>query len=177
MCLRALLRYSAASDLRLEIAGLGKDSSELFERLLVLLSKTVLLSAVNVDNGNDLRYINSTSSNTSMHDSKTHLVILDNRHNNLALARSITRNVSRKLLHIRHQLGLLSLGRRSANTAPEGNGLACYLALERTKQELLRVSRVEEVEPGPIDAGRWSWQRVVRVPEERGCVGEVAAVC
>ena len=80
----------------------------------------------------------------------------------------------RELLHIRHKLCLLSLRCSSTNAAPERDGLACYLAMERAEEELLRVRRVDEVEPAPVDAGRRAWQGVVRMPEKGGCVCKVA---
>lgn len=83
----------------------------------------------------------------------------------------------RELLHIRHQLRLLGLGRSAAHTAVKVDGLACYLAVEGAEEELLRLGRVEEVESAPVDAGRWAWQGVIRVPEERCSVGEVAKTC
>lgn len=81
-----------------------------------------------------------------------YLPILDDRHNNLALARTVTSNVPRELLHIRYKLRQLRLRSSSADAAPEGNGLACYLTVERAEQELLRVRRVEKVKAAPVDA-------------------------
>ena len=106
-----------------------------------------------------------------------YLSIFDDWHNDLALARAIASNMPRELLHIRHQLRLLGLGRSAAHTAVEVDGLACYLAVEGAEEELPRLARVEEIETAPVDAGRWAWQRVIRVPKERCGVGEVAKTC
>jgi hypothetical protein len=65
---------------------------------------------------------------------QAYLPTLDNRDDNLTLTRSITCNVTRKLLHILHKLRFLLFRRRAAYTAPESNSLACYLALERTEK-------------------------------------------
>jgi hypothetical protein len=83
----------------------------------------------------------------------------------------------RELLHVWHQLRLLGLGRSAAHTAVEVDGLACYLAVEGAEQQLPRLGGVEEIESAPVDAGRWAWQGVIRVPEERRSVGEVAKTC
>jgi hypothetical protein len=79
--------------------------------------------------------------------STTYLSILDDRHNNLAFTRPIARDMARELLHVRHKLRDLGLRRGAAYTSPECNGLACYLSVKRTKEKLLRVGWVEEVEP------------------------------
>lgn len=42
----------------------------------------------------------------------------------------------RKPIHIPNQLRLLLRRRRSTDTPPERDGLACYLALEGTQDEL-----------------------------------------
>lgn len=82
-----------------------------------------------------------------------YLSILDDWHNDLALARAIASNMPREFLHIRHQLRLLRLGRSSAHTAAEVDGLACYLAVEGAEQKLLWLGRIEEVKSAPVDAG------------------------
>lgn len=104
----------------------------------------------------------------------THLPLLHNRNNNLTLRRPITRNMSRKTFHIRHQLRPRLLRRGAANSPAKRNDLACYLALERAEKELRRVGRVGEIEACPIDVGGGRGQGVVGVPEEGGGVGEVA---
>ena len=107
---------------------------------------------------------------------KTYLPALDNRNNNLTPTPPITRNMSRERLHICYQLRLCFFRRSPTYTAPEIDGLACYLALERTEQELRRICWGSEVETCPVDGGGGRGQRVVGVPEEGCCVGEVA-VC
>lgn len=104
----------------------------------------------------------------------THLLIFDNGYHDLTLTRTVTCDVPWKLLNVGHKLRLLSLRCSTAYTASKRDGLACYLAVERAEKKLLRVGRAEEVEPAPIDAGGGGWQGVVRVPEEGGCVCEVA---
>jgi hypothetical protein len=84
-----------------------------------------------------------------------YLSILDDWHNDLALTRAIASNMPRELLHVRNQLRLLGLGRSSAHTAAKVDSLACYLTVEGTEQELLRLGRVEKIKSAPIDAGRW----------------------
>jgi hypothetical protein len=63
---------------------------------------------------------------------QTYLPILHNRHNNLALARPITRNVSRILLDVLNQLRSLRLSRRAAHAAAERDDLTRDLSLEWT---------------------------------------------
>jgi hypothetical protein len=157
-----------------EVAGLSKQSSELLKGLLILLIKPVFLSAIDVDDSHDLVDQSDRSTN-ALEARATHLAFLDDRHNNLALTGAIACNVPWELFDIRHELRLHSLCRSATNTAPKRDGLACYLAVEWTEQQLLRVRRVEEVESTPIDAGRRSGQRVVCVPEEGRCVREVAS--
>lgn len=84
--------------------------------------------------------------------STAYLLVLNDWHNNFTFACTITGNVPRKLLHVRHKLRLLRFGRSSADATPEGNGLACYLAMEWSEQELLWVRGVEKVESTPVDA-------------------------
>ena len=48
----------------------------------------------------------------------THFIPLYDRHNDLALARAITRNMARELLNIRHKLGRLGLRCGAADTTP-----------------------------------------------------------
>ena len=65
--------------------------------------------------------------------SQTYLPIPQNRHHNLTPTPLITRNMTRKLMHIIYP-HCTFLGRRSAAYAPvEGYGLACYAALEGTE--------------------------------------------
>lgn len=73
-----------------------------------------------------------------------------------------------------HKLRLLRQRCSPADAAPERNGLACYLAVEGTEQQLFWIRRVQEVEPAPVDAGRWRRQGVVRVPKEGSSVRQVA---
>lgn len=65
--------------------------------------------------------------------SETYLPIPQNRHHNLTPAPLITRNMTRKLMHIMYPYCTF-LSRRGAAYAPvEGYGLACYTALEGTE--------------------------------------------
>lgn len=157
-----------------EVAGLGKQSSEFLKSLLILLIKPVLLGAINVDDSHNL-VTQSDHPPSSRITRATHLPVLDNRHDNLALTCAITRDVPWKLLHIRHELRLHGLRCGATNTAPKRDRLACYLPVERAEQQLLRVRWVEKVEATPVDARRRGGQRVVRVPEQGRRVCEVAS--
>ena len=82
--------------------------------------------------------------------------------------------MARELLHILNPLRNTRLRRCSTNTAPEIDGLTCYLALEGAQEELVGVARTEEIKTGPVDRRKGGWEGVIAVPEEGGRVGEVA---
>jgi len=115
----------------------------------------------------------------------THDTMLDDGHNNLTPAVAITRNVPRPSLDVCHAHGPCLCCRRAADAAPECNGLAGDLALERPENEAAMVvcsagrcsgegvGRID-VEAGPVDAGGRCGQGVKGVPEERSRVRGIA---
>lgn len=179
-----LFYFIAASNLRSggiqrqEITRLRQQLRQLLQRLLVLLRKPIQLRAINIDDSNDLPTHQSpphtSRSAKPIKKKKTYLSILHNRHHNLTPTRPITRNVSRKLLHIIHQLRALRLRRLPADSPPKRNRLTRDLSLERPQQQLPRLRRIRKVEPRPVHRSRGPGKRVICVPEEGRRVGEVA---
>jgi len=150
---RAHSRYFRRPSTHSEVAGLGKQSSKFLKSLLVLLIKPVLLGAINVNDSHNL--INQSDGPLSVFGvfvaRATHLPVINDWHDNLALTRAVTRDMPWELLHIRHELRLHGLRSGTTNTTPKRNRLARYLAVERAEQQLLRVRRIEKVKAAPVD--------------------------
>lgn len=70
----------------------------------------------------------------------------DDGHDDLAAARPVARDVARERVDVGHELRLRRRRRRAAHPAPEGDGLACHLALEGTEDELGAGGRGRGVE-------------------------------
>lgn len=104
----------------------------------------------------------------------THLASLHNRNNNLTHRISITSDMTRKLLNIRHQLRPALLGRSSTDTPTKRNRLASNLALERPKNKLRPLRRIQDIKASPIHRIRRRRQRMKRMPEKRSRIREIA---
>lgn len=72
-------------------------------------------------------------------------------HDNLALARTVARDVPRERVHVGHQLGLLRRGGGAAHAAAKGDRLASHLPLERTQDQ----GRVVGTGRGVEDVEAW----------------------
>ena len=118
-----------------KITRFSKHTRQLLQRPLILSIKPTQLGTVNIDNRN--------------RPSPLH-----NRHDNLALTRSIARNVAGELVHVGDKLRCLRRGSGSAHAAVEQDRLACNLALKGAEDEFGWVGRVGEVEASPVNGVR-----------------------
>ncbi len=89
-----------------------------------------------------------------------HLAPHHNRDDNLTPARPVTRDVPRELVDVGNNLRLLCRCSCPAHAPPEGDGLACYLALEGREDELRAGGgggRVEGVEACGLELAVGGW--------------------
>lgn len=105
------------SHLSLPITALGQQRCELLKILLVNFIEPVQHGAVDIDDCHQLLVL-------------TARLVDQDRHHDLALAISITCDVSRELVHVVDELRLLGLGGGTAHTSSKGDGLAGNFPLE-----------------------------------------------
>jgi hypothetical protein len=104
----------------------------------------------------------------------TYLAIDEDGNDDLTPRVPVTSNMTRKLLDIRYQLRSATSSRSTADAFAESDRLAGDFTVKWSKDQLGGSGAVEDVEACPVHAVAWGGERVVGVPEERGCVCCVA---
>lgn len=88
----------------------------------------------------------------------------DDRNDDLALRVPITGNMTRELFDIRDELRLPAHCCSTTDASAKENGLTGDFAMERSEDELLRRTAVQDVEAGPVHVVTRRWQGVQSVP-------------